>query len=94
LIYGKSANDYVVIASRGGSPTHPAWYLNLAAEPRVKVQVKAERFDAKARTAKGEERARLWKQLRDIYPPYDDYQKRAASREIPVVVLEPLGVGK
>ena len=94
LIYGKSGSDYVVIASRGGSPTHPAWYLNLAAEPRVKLQVKAERFDAKARTAKGEERARLWKQLRDIYPPYDDYQKRAASREIPVVVLETLRVGK
>jgi deazaflavin-dependent oxidoreductase (nitroreductase family) len=87
LIYGKSGDDYVIVASRGGHPTHPAWYQNLAAQPRVHVQVLGDRFTATARSADGDEHARLWKLMRDIYPPYDDYQKRATGRRIPVVVL-------
>ena len=63
LIYGCSGNAYVVIASKGGAPAHPAWYLNLQANPEVGVQVKAERFNARARTATGAERAALWQQL-------------------------------
>jgi deazaflavin-dependent oxidoreductase (nitroreductase family) len=89
LIYTKSGEDYVVIASRGGHPTHPAWYLNLVADPVVDVQVLARRFEARARTASASERAALWKQMRDIYPPYDAYQARA-GREIPVVLLRPI----
>lgn len=89
LIYTPRGDDFVVIASRGGSPQHPAWYLNLEASPRVTVQVVARRFDATARTATGEERTRLWKQMRDLFPPYDTYQTRTA-REIPVVVLSPV----
>jgi deazaflavin-dependent oxidoreductase (nitroreductase family) len=90
LIYGRSGDDYVVVASRGGAPTHPSWYLNLVAEPRVELQVKADRFSATARTAGPEERARLWQPMRDLYPPYDEYQARA-GREIPVVVLRRAG---
>lgn len=88
LIYGEAAGNYVVVASKGGAPTHPGWYLNLAANADVEVQVLARRFRAKARTATGEERAELWKQMVDIYPPYTDYQAKT-DREIPVVVLKP-----
>lgn len=88
LIYGRDGEDYVVIASQGGRPNHPAWYLNLAHSPAVEVQVKADVFAATARTAGAGERERLWKMMAAIYPPYDAYQKRAAAtREIPVVVL-------
>lgn len=87
LIYGKADSGYVVIASKGGAPKHPAWYLNLVAQPAVEVQVGAERFRATARTATGEERATLWKKMLAIYPPYNPYQAKT-HREIPVVVLE------
>ena len=89
LIYGKTREGYAIVASKGGAPAHPAWYLNLSADPDVEVQVGAAKFKAKARTASGAERAALWKQLAEIYPPYDDYQRRT-QREIPVVLLEPL----
>ena len=87
LIYGRAGDSYVVIASKGGAPQHPTWYLNLEANPEVEVQVKAERFRARARTATGAERAALWQQLVEIYHPYEKYQA-ATSREIPVVVLD------
>ena len=90
LIYGRAGKGYVVIASKGGAPAHPAWYLNLQANPAVNVQVKAERFDARARTANGTERAALWQQLVGIYHPYEKYQVAAGAREIPVVVLDPV----
>jgi len=89
LIYGRAGGSYVVIASKGGAPAHPAWYLNLATHAEVEVQVKAERFRARARTATGPERAALWQQLVDIYHPYEKYQA-ATTREIPVVVLDPV----
>ncbi len=88
LIYGKTANGYAIVASKGGAPSHPAWYLNLSANPDVEVQVGPKKFATQARTATGAERAALWKQMVSIYPPYDDYQRRT-RREIPVVVLEP-----
>ncbi len=90
LIYGKSGDGYVIVASKGGAPAHPAWYLNLCDRPEVDVQVEARRFRARARTASGEERTALWNQMVGIYAPYTDYQERA-GREIPVVVLEPTG---
>jgi deazaflavin-dependent oxidoreductase (nitroreductase family) len=86
LIFGRSGNDYVVVASKGGAPTHPAWYLNLQTTPEVEVQVKAEKFRARARTAVGEERARLWTSMVAIYGPYTQYQAKT-DRQIPVVVL-------
>ena len=92
LIYGKRGDDYVVVASRGGAPTHPAWYLNLAAEPEVGVQVARDKFRARARTTHGDERSSLWEMMAQIYAPYTEYQTRAGSREIPVVVLDRLPV--
>jgi len=87
LIYGEADGNYVIVASKGGAPEHPGWYLNLTAKPEVEVQVLANRFRAKARTVTGEERARLWQKMAAIYPPYNAYQKKT-DREIPVVVLE------
>ena len=88
LIYGEAGGNYVVVASKGGAPTHPGWYLNLSAHSNVEVQILAKRFRATARTASGAERAALWQQMAAIYPPYNDYQAKT-DREIPVVVLEP-----
>ena len=87
LIYGRDGERLVIVASRGGAPDHPAWYKNLAAKPRVRVQVAADKFAADARTAAGEERARLWRAMAKIWPAYDEYQAKT-TREIPVVVLE------
>jgi deazaflavin-dependent oxidoreductase (nitroreductase family) len=86
LIFGRSGADYVVVASKGGAPTHPAWYLNLQANPEVKVQVKAEKFTARARTADAAERAALWPKMVEIYGPYAQYQTKT-DRQIPVVLL-------
>ena len=87
LIYGKDGDRYVIVASKGGAPQHPAWYLNLQHNPRVDVQVIRDKFPALARTVTGEERERLWKMMSAIYPPYPSYQQRT-DRQIPVVVLE------
>ncbi|MEW2477082.1 nitroreductase family deazaflavin-dependent oxidoreductase [Micromonospora gifhornensis] len=87
LIYGRDGEAYVIVASQGGDPRHPAWYLNLEADPTAQVQVGADRFTARARTATPEEKARLWPMMTDIWPAYDDYQAKT-ERDIPVVVLE------
>ena len=87
LIYGTADGGHVIIASKGGFPKHPVWYLNLVAESDVHLQVGSDKFRARARTAEGDERARLWDLMVSVYPPYADYQARA-GREIPVVVLE------
>ncbi|MEU4717090.1 nitroreductase family deazaflavin-dependent oxidoreductase [Micromonospora purpureochromogenes] len=87
LIYGRDGDDYLVVASQGGAPQHPAWYLNLLADPEAEVQVGAETFAVRARTAGPEEKPRMWRTMVDIWPAYDDYQTRT-DREIPVVVLE------
>ncbi|MGZ4389567.1 MAG: nitroreductase family deazaflavin-dependent oxidoreductase [Gaiellaceae bacterium] len=87
LIYGRNGDRYVVVASKGGAPQHPAWYLNLSAHPDVELQVKDERFRARARTAAANERERLWTLMAGIWPAYDDYQAKT-EREIPLVVLE------
>jgi deazaflavin-dependent oxidoreductase (nitroreductase family) len=88
LIYGKNGDSHVVIASRGGTPSHPAWYLNLEADSECDIQVAHDHIQTTAHIAEGEEREALWQQMAVIYPPYDDYQA-ATTREIPVVVLEP-----
>jgi deazaflavin-dependent oxidoreductase (nitroreductase family) len=89
LIYGESDGSYVVVASRGGTPTHPTWFLNLEAHPECQLQVGSKHVRARARVAEGSERERLWRQMAAIYPPYDQYQKNAVARTIPVVVLDP-----
>ena len=87
LIYEAAGDGYVVIASQGGAPRHPGWYRNLTKDPNVEVQVKDDVFVARARTASGEERERLWRLAAQQWPDYDTYQTRT-DREIPVVVLE------
>ena len=87
LIFGEDDGRYVVVASKGGAKHHPDWYLNLQADPDVHVQVKADRCAARARTAEGEERVRLWERMAENWPAYDDYRQKT-DREIPVVVLE------
>lgn len=88
LIYKRVGESFVVIASKGGAPEHPSWYLNLLATPECELRAGAQRYRALARTAEGDERDRLWRQLVDIYPPYEDYQVDAEPRRIPVVVLD------
>ena len=87
LIYGTSGDDYLVVASKGGSHRPPAWYLNLEADPEVEVQVKGDRFKARARDATSDEKLEMWKTMTAEWPAYDDYQRRS-ERRIPVVVLE------
>jgi deazaflavin-dependent oxidoreductase (nitroreductase family) len=87
LIYGRDGDSFVVVASAGGAPGHPAWYHNLAADPAVRVQVLGEEFPARARTATADERPKLWSLMTGIWPDYDEYQTRT-TREIPLVVLE------
>ena len=87
LIYGRSGDDYLVVASNGGSPEPPAWFVNLNEQPEVEVQVLGDRFKARARTATREEKRAMWQEMVRHWPPYDDYQRRT-DREIPVVVLE------
>jgi proline iminopeptidase len=89
LIFLQDGDNVAVVASKGGAPEHPAWYLNLEAEPRVKVQIKGDVFDAVARTAQGAERERLWPKAVKTWPQYADYAK-LTDREIPIVVLERL----
>ena len=87
LIFGLDGDNPVIVASKGGAPEHPGWYRNLSKTPEVGVQIKGERFRARARDAQGEERDRLWRAMNEIWPHYDEYQTRT-DREIPVVVLE------
>ena len=89
LFYGRDGDRYIVVASKGGAPEHPGWYRNLLAHPEVEVQVGTEKIKARARTAEGEERARLWKKALEFWPPYADYQLKT-DREIPVVMLDPV----
>ena len=87
LIYGRSGDDYLVVASKGGSPEPPAWFRNLEAQPEVEVQVLGDRFRARARTATAEEKPEMWREMTNHWPAYDSYQRKT-DRDIPVVVLE------
>ena len=90
LIYGEHEGSYVIVASKGGAPAHPSWYLNLAADENVWIMVGPTRMQAKARTAQGEERSALFAKMAAQFSPYNDYAEKAAPREIPIVVLEPV----
>lgn len=87
LIYENDGDGLVIVASKGGAPTHPGWYRNLAKTPEVEVQVLDEVFPARARTVEGDERERLWRLVNEQWPDYDRYAERT-DRRIPVVVLE------
>jgi deazaflavin-dependent oxidoreductase (nitroreductase family) len=88
LIYGRHGDDYLVVASKGGSDVPPAWYRNLQEDQSAQIQVWGDRFPVRARTATAEERPELWPIMTALWPDYDAYQQRT-EREIPVVVLQP-----
>ena len=90
LQYMEDGGNMVVVASNGGNPWHPAWWLNLERNPDAEVQVRNEKRRVKAEKAEGEERERLWQLVVEMYSGYEGYQK-TANREIPVVVLRPQG---
>jgi deazaflavin-dependent oxidoreductase (nitroreductase family) len=87
LGFTRDGEHYVVIASKAGAPTNPAWYHNLVANPRVTLEVGGERFEAQASVAQGAERERLYAQQAAQIPVFAEYQRRT-TRQIPVVVLE------
>jgi deazaflavin-dependent oxidoreductase (nitroreductase family) len=87
LIYRDYGDDYLIVASKGGADSPPAWYLNLESEPNVQVQIKGDKFAAHARVATPEEKPAMWARMVEVWPDYDNYQTKT-DREIPVVVLE------
>ncbi|PKB73044.1 MAG: nitroreductase [SAR202 cluster bacterium Io17-Chloro-G7] len=87
LIYGQDGDRYLLVASRGGAPRNPGWYRNLVKNPDVEIQLKDDRFPARARTATSEEKGALWEIMTKIWPAYDEYQTKT-SRDIPVIVVE------
>jgi deazaflavin-dependent oxidoreductase (nitroreductase family) len=88
LIYGRSGDDYLIVASKGGADAPPAWYLNIQDHPDdVEIQVKGDRFKVRPHDAGPDEKPEMWKTMTAEWPAYDDYQERT-DREIPVVVLE------
>ena len=91
LFYLRDGECFVLIASRGGHPRHPAWYHNLKADPAVRVLTGGREIPCTAREADGDERVRLWAMATDVNPGYAVYQRRAANRRIPVVLLTPAG---
>ena len=88
-IYRRVGDNYVVVASRGGAPTHPNWYLNLLAHPEITIQVGAVRIPVRARTAEGAERKWLWPLMVETFPTFDDDQANS-TRILPIVILEPI----
>jgi deazaflavin-dependent oxidoreductase (nitroreductase family) len=89
LIFGEDDGRYLIVASKGGDPKPPGWYVNLVANPEVRLQVKDLTFRALARTATREEKPKLWDKMVGIWPDYAEYQKKT-DRDIPIVILEPL----
>ncbi|MFI5713930.1 nitroreductase family deazaflavin-dependent oxidoreductase [Kribbella sp. NPDC051620] len=87
LIFREVDGGYAIVSSKGGAPKHPDWHFNLEADPNVKVQIKGDKFAAKARVASDEERAAIWPKMVEIWPDYDEYTKKT-DRVIPIVILE------
>jgi len=82
----KDGDRLVVIASKGGAPTHPDWYYNVMANPLVSVEVGTEKFQVRAKVAQEPERTRLYEEMVKVMPGFDDYRKKT-TRVIPVIVL-------
>jgi deazaflavin-dependent oxidoreductase (nitroreductase family) len=87
LILVEEGDRLLAVASKGGAPKHPDWYLNLVAHPQVTVEVGSEKFETTAKILSGDERAKAFKRSAEVFPPYADYQKKT-EREIPVIALE------
>ena len=89
LMYHEQGDAIVVAGTKGGQPSHPAWFRNLMASPDTTVQIGSEVREVRARLAADEERDRLWKKMVASYPGYDFYERNAAGRKIPIVILDP-----
>ncbi len=90
LVYATDGDDFILIASNGGAPRHPAWYLNLKANPEATVEIGDREVWVRAEeVAEPEEKAHVWQKMVEIYPGYDNYQRKT-DREIPLLVLHPL----
>ena len=89
LMYHEHGDAIVVAGSKGGQPTHPAWFHNLMAHRDTTVQIGREVRAVRARLAGGEERDRLWRELVEMFPGYEFYRRNAGGRTIPIVVLDP-----
>jgi deazaflavin-dependent oxidoreductase (nitroreductase family) len=89
LIYGMVEGEIVIVASKGGAPAHPAWYLNILAKSEIDVQVATEAFRGTWREPADAERQRIWEQMVAIYPPYAEYQQ-STDRLIPLVLIKPV----
>ena len=86
LIHTTDGDRWVIVASKGGAPEHPGWFSNLEADPQAEIELGTEDVPVVASVAEGDERARLWTQMTEVWPDYDKYQTKT-DREIPVVVL-------
>jgi proline iminopeptidase len=86
-VHTRDGDQVVIIASKGGAPSHPDWFRNLSANPQVEVELPGERFRARARVAQGDERDRLYRAQAELMPNFDEYANKT-DRVIPVVVLE------
>lgn len=86
LVYSRDGDRYVIIASMGGAPKHPAWYHNIVANPNVTLEVGTEKFQATAAVAEEPERTRLYNAQAEMMPAFTEYQQKT-TRVIPVVVL-------
>ncbi|MFF5084060.1 nitroreductase family deazaflavin-dependent oxidoreductase [Actinoplanes sp. NPDC000266] len=87
LIFREHGGAYLVVASKGGAEAPPAWFVNLQSDPHVEVQIKGDRFPARARVATPTEKPEMWAKMAEVWPDYNEYQKKT-NREIPVVILE------
>jgi deazaflavin-dependent oxidoreductase (nitroreductase family) len=90
LVYTRDGDRYVIVASKGGAPTHPHWFHNLRTHPDVTVEVGDEKFKAHASVVDGDDYERLYQHHASINPGFHDYRKKT-TRKIPVVVLEKIG---
>jgi deazaflavin-dependent oxidoreductase (nitroreductase family) len=86
LIHRTDGERWVIVASKGGAPEHPSWFENLEADPSATIEVRDQEIPVTASVAEGAERERLWRQMTEVWPAYDEYQART-ERQIPVVVL-------
>jgi F420H(2)-dependent quinone reductase len=92
LLYVMDGDDFVIIASKGGASAHPAWYLNLMANPEATVEIGDREVQVEAEEADPEDKTRLWQKMVEMYPAYDAYQEKT-EREIPLLVLRPVERG-
>ena len=88
LVYSRDGDDIVIVASKGGAPSHPAWYHNIVANPRVAIEVNGAKFEAIARSTEGDERRRLYDQHAELHESFTEYEAKTGGRVIPVIVLK------